>query len=125
MQLFVVNGLDFTQHIKVPSYKVNRNEVYEEWEDSNYLKHREITRNRVSGSFTVLYDDVAELDTFFDTINNLKASSTTGAIEMTVYLNNYHTVATINAFIKYTPSNEKPIFGVEKISGFEVSIEEQ
>ena len=125
MELFVVDGIDFTEHIKVPSYKVNRTPVYEEWEDGNYLKHREITRTRVSGSFTVLFDDVLDFDQFVLTIESLIENSDTGAIPMTVYINNKVITAEINAFIKYTPANEKPIYGIEKVSGFEVSIEEQ
>lgn len=125
MQLFVVDNKDFTMHIKVPSYKVNDEDIYEEWEDSDYNTHRDITRTRVSGDFTLLYDDVDELDDFFDTINTLKESSDNGAIEMTVYCNNTHSVKTITAFIKYEPANEKPFFGKEKVSGFSVTIKEQ
>lgn len=125
MNLVEIGGKNFTQHIKVPSYKVNRAEEYEEWKDANYRKHREIVRTKVSGNFTMLYDVIAELDEFFDTIETLKAASDTGAIEMTVYLNNLHTVDTITAFIKYTPANERPLLGKEKVSGFDVTIEEQ
>lgn len=125
MELFVVNNLDFTQHIKVPSYKVNREDVYEEWEDSNYSTHREVTRKRVSGSFTLIYDDITELDTFFDTIEVEKTVSGDGSVPMTVYLNKQHETADIIAFINYTPANEKPIFGVEKVNGFEVTIKEK
>ena len=125
MQLFVVNNKDFTPHITVPSYKVNDEEVYEEWQDANYKTHREITRKQVNGSFKVLYDVVEELDDFFDTIETLKAASDDGSIEMTVYLNNLHTTKTITAFVKYTPSNEKPFFQREKVSGFDVTIKER
>lgn len=125
MQLFVVANKDFTRHIKVPSYKVNDDDVYEEWEDSNYNTRREVTRTRVSGDFTLLYDDIYELDDFFDTINTLKANSDSGAIEMTVYCNNTHSVKTVTAFIKYEPANEKPLFSREKVSGFSVTIKEQ
>lgn len=125
MNLLVINGSDFTKHIKVPSYKVNKTQQYEEWEDANYLKHREITRTKVSGSFTLIYDDISELDGFFDTVETLIAASSTGAIQMTVYLNNLHTTATINAFIKYTPANERPMIYRGDLSSFEVTIEEQ
>ena len=125
MQLFVVDEKDFTHHITVPSYKVNDDEVYEKWTDANYSDHREITRHKVSGSFKVLYDVIEELDDFFDTIEDLKAESDDGSIEMTVYLNNKHTTKTITGFISYTPANEKPFFQREKVSGFEVKIEER
>lgn len=124
MNLLVISGKDFTHHIKVPSYKVNKNEVAEEWKDANSVRHREIKRHKVSGSFTLLYDDIAELDDFFDTVEAAKLLNASAAVEMTVYLNNKHTTETITATVKYTPANEKPYFGREKLSGFEVSIEE-
>ena len=125
MQLFVVNNKDFTHHITVPSYKVNKNQTYEEWTDSNYVTHREITRTKVSGNFKLLYDEIVELDEFFDTIEALKAASDDGSIEATVYLNNLHTTETVHVFVSYSPSNEKPFFQRQKVSGFEVTIEER
>lgn len=124
MDLFVVSNKNFTQHIKMSSYKVNRVDDYEEWKDANRVKHREVTRTKVSGSFTLLYDDAAELDDFFDTIEAARASHPSKALEMTVYLNNFHTTATITGTIKYTPVNDRPYFGKKKTNGFEVSIEE-
>lgn len=125
MQLFVVNNKDFTHHITVPSYKVNKNQSYEEWTDSNYVTHREITRTKVSGNFKLLYDEIVELDEFFDTIEALKVASDDGSIEATVYLNNLHTTETVHVFVSYSPSNEKPFFQKQKVSGFEVTIEER
>ena len=125
MNLLVINGTNFTQHIKVPSYKVNKTYSYKEWEDGNHVKHREVTRTKVSGNFTLLYDDISDLDGFFDTVETLQAASSTNAIEMTVYLNNLHTVETITAFIKYTPSNDRPTIFGGGLSSFEVTIEER
>lgn len=125
MDLLVIGGTSFTHHIKVPSYKVNRTEVFKEWENLNKTKRRDFERYKVSGSFTLIYDDPSELDAFFDTVENLKTQTSDSSIPMTVYLNNLHTTATITGYIKYTPANEKPYFGREKISGFEVTIEEK
>ena len=125
MNLVVIDGKDYTQHVKVPSYKINKTYSYKEWEDGNYKKHREITRTKVSGSFTLIYDEISDLDDFFDTVESLQAASDTGAIQMTLYLNNLHTVETVTAFIKYTPANERPLMYVGDLSSFEVTIEEQ
>ena len=125
MNLFVIGNEDFTHHIKVPSYKVNKDPVYKEWTNLNDVKRRDISRYKISGSFTLIYDDITELDHFFDTINTAKELSSDDSVEMTVYVNNIHTTATITAFIKYTPANEKPLFGREAVSGFEVTIEEK
>ena len=127
MELVVIDGTDFTSNITVPSYKVNKEEVYEEWTDANYTKHREITRYKISGSFKLYFETVADQNAFFDTVETMKASSNDGSITANLYLNNLHTVQTgVHVFIKYTPSNENPhINGAGKISGFEVTIEER
>ena len=125
MQLFVIDGHDFTNHIKVPSYNVNMEEEYEEWKDGNYTKRREITRSKISGSFTMIFDDNDELDTFLDLVWTQKARSDGGAITATVYINNTHSVQEITAFIKFNLPNERPYFQREKLSGFSVTIEEQ
>ena len=125
MQLFVVGGKDFTNHITVPSYKVNKEPVTETWTDANYVDHSEVIRTRISGNFKLLYDDVSELDEFFDTIEAAKAASDDGTVTATLYLNNKHTVETAVVKVSYSPANEKPNFGREKLSGFEVTIKER
>ena len=125
MNLLVIGAYDFTQHIKVPSWKVNKEPKYKEWEDANYLTHREITRTEVSGSFTLIYDDISDLDFFFDTVDALVTASPTGAIPMTLYCNNIHNTETVNAFINFTPANEKPRMFAGGLSEFEVTVKEQ
>lgn len=125
MDLLVIGGINFTQHIKVPSYKVNKTEVFKEWENLNHVKRKDFERYKVMGSFTLLYDNETELNQFLDTVKNLKAQSRDSSIPITVYLNDQHTTATITAYVKYTLANEKPYFGRSKVSGFEVSIEEK
>lgn len=127
MQLVVIDDLDLTSNITVPSYKVNKEQQYDEWTDGNYRKHREITRTKISGSFKLYFETVAQQDEFYDAIETMKASSDDGSVEMDLYLNNLHTVETgVHCFVKYTPANENPrINGDGKISGFEVQIEER
>lgn len=52
-----VNGTDITKYIIKDTYKVNSEPVYESWLDGNFREHRIYTRNRVSGSFDVIFFD--------------------------------------------------------------------
>ena len=124
MELLIIGGKDFTKHIKVPSYKVNKEPVYEEWEDANYLKHREVTRHRIKGDFTMLFDEIDDLNEFYTTVNTLREQYTSEIIPVTVYVNNYNIQAVINTALEFTPANEKPYFGRQNISGFTVKVEE-
>ena len=125
MNLLVIANHNFTQHIKVPSWKVNKEPKYEEWTDANYLTHREITRYQVNGTFTLVYDDISDFWEFFDLVESIKASNPLGVVAMRVYLNNTGTTETINAFITYTLPNEKPHMNIGQLAEFEVTIKEQ
>lgn len=125
MNLLEINGTNYTQHIKVPSYKVNKVAKTLEWEDANYKKHKEITRYKVEGSFTLLFDDISDLDSFFDTVETLMAGSPSGAIPMTLYLNDRHTTETVTAFISFTSANERPLIWRGDFSTIDVTVEEQ
>lgn len=125
MELLIINNIDFTKHIKVPTWKINKELVYEEWEDSNYLKHREVTRQQIKGDFTLLFDEIDDLNRFFNTVNALREEHPDGYLPMRVYVNNYNVQADINAVLEFTPGNEKPYFGRKNISGFTVKLEEK
>ena len=125
MNLVVIGGKNFTQHIKVPSYKVNKAAQWNEWEDGNYKKHRDLKRTKISGSFTLLYDDISELDDFFDTVETIQAAHPNGVVPIYLYLNNLHTVELANCFVKYTPDNSRPHIRVGGLAEVEVTVEEQ
>lgn len=52
--LAIIGSTDITKHIVADSYNIDAADVYEEWLDGNYRKHREVVRSRVSGSFSVI-----------------------------------------------------------------------
>ena len=120
--LFVVNGVDVTTHITVPSYKVLEYTIGEKWTDANEVDHKDVIRKRAKGSFTVLFNDITEYTNFLSLIED---NTTTGDyIIATVYLNNKNTTKTGNFFIEMEPQNEMPFMGCREVEGFDVNIEE-
>lgn len=55
--LATVNNTDITKYIIKDTYKVNSEPVYESWLDGNFREHRIYTRERVEGSFDVIFFD--------------------------------------------------------------------
>lgn len=99
MSLFLVNSIDFTSKINQRSYNVQKQPVYSSWVDGNLNTHRNITRQRVSGSFTMSFLSSADFDAF----NNAVAAVITngGYCPVSVYANNTKELVSINAFVDY------------------------
>lgn len=117
-------ALNYTNHILVPTYKVNRFPVYYEWTDANHTLHKEIIRWKVQGSFTMKFDDPDEFDTFL-LITSTSGINTDGTVHASLYANNAVKEFEGDYFISYDPSNIKPLMGVSSYDGFEVTIEEK
>lgn len=123
MELFRIGDNDYTQHITVPSYKVNKKKVTKEWTDVTKTKHKDVERTRVEGTFSMLFDDVVELDNFLDDIEN---NTTSGDyIHASFYSNNTHEVVESDFFIEFELQNDKPYFRLKHHEPFEVQIEER
>ena len=50
-----IAGTDITKYIIKDTYDVNTEPVYESWEDANFHEHRVYVRDRVIGSFDVVF----------------------------------------------------------------------
>lgn len=123
MELFRIGDTDLTTHILVPTYKVNRQDNYNEWVDGNGKTHHDIYRTSVSGTFTLKF---TEHEKYFEFLELLKTHTGAGGYTpVSVYVNNKNEVANINAFIDIKPANTLPLYGVGEYEGFEVNIEEQ
>lgn len=123
MQLFNIAGNDFTKHITVPSYKVNKHDEYKEWEDENCVIHREIIRTRISGDFTMMF---LNKESYYNFINILKRNKDAGGYTpASLYVNNTDEVVDTKVFISIDPENAIPLIGNESHKGFEVQITER
>lgn len=51
--LVSIRTTDLTDYVQESTYIVNEEDVYEEWLDGNYAKHRIKVRTKIKGSFEV------------------------------------------------------------------------
>ena len=123
MHLFNIAGVDLTKHIVAPSYIMNEKDVYNEWEDANYVKHRNVIRTRIEGKFTMKFMEKEVYYNFLDLMKNNRTSS--GDILASLYVNNMHKVVSTNVFIEYAPANTIPLFRNGTYNGFEVKVTER
>lgn len=122
--LFCIGEKEFTNFIVVPSYKVNRNDQYLSWTDANHIQHRHKTRTKVSGSFSMLFNDVDSFCKFLETVETSK-NQALYIPDCSVYCNNIDQVQNVNLFISYDVSDYIPLFGTGENQSFEVTIEER
>lgn len=127
-RMFIIHGdnnftLDLTQNIVVPTYKVSRQPVYEEWQDSNWTTHRDVVKKAAEGTFTLKFMDVLDYEAFENAIESY--TETDGSINVDLYLNKTRELVNTNVFIEYDPVDNLPFYGVKDYDGIEITIKER
>lgn len=115
--------LDLTRYIPMGKYKVNDIDYYDEWEDSNYRRHKRLKTTKAEGSFTLVFPSVNAYVEFVNEIDLL--TDRYGSIACEVWCNNKHKLKSIRAFIEFEPQNDLPLLADKKSDGFEVTITER
>ena len=100
--LATVGATDITKYIIKDTYKMNAEPVYESWTDGNFHEHRIRIRERVTGSFDVIFfdDDNGAYQNFLDL---LEANTTNTLLTCGLYVENkaafeaFHMYYTITA----------------------------
>lgn len=119
------NAADFTRHIVVPTYTVNKLDVYEEYEDGNYIKHHTIKRTKITGNFTMNFASVAEYEQFINALASAK-NSVEGYYTVSLYANNYAQLYNnVNVYLSFAPANDLPFLGLKKTNGYQIQVEER
>lgn len=120
--MFVMNGNNYTQHIKVGTYNLNKEDVVEEWKDANYSRHEEFIRTQVKGSFTMIFDNPTEYRAFLDELVACKGAG--GTTLASFYCFNTDELITAQYYIKYSPTNDMPFIGNQSVDGLVITVEE-
>ena len=102
---FKIGQTDLTAYVDVQTYAVNKEDVYEKWTDGNWKLHREIARQRRSGSFSVGFDTAAGFSAWTTLLSSAKAAAGTYAV--TAYINNTGSADTFNAFLDVSNPEDK------------------
>lgn len=123
MELFILDGVDYTEHIVVPSYKVQSEPVTKTWEDALYTTHIDTVREKLQGSFKIYFDSIDELNAFLNKLINLK--DVDNYTPATLYDNWYRNKKTSKFYFKLSLINDKPYYGTKKHDGYEIQVEEK
>lgn len=94
---FKIGTTDLTPWVDIQSYAVNREDVYEEWDDGNWVTHRKIARTRYAGSFQLGFAKTTEFAAFTALLTSQRDAG--GYYSVTAYINNLGTTATFDAYL--------------------------
>lgn len=122
MILFVLKGKDYTNKIIQGSFDVNSEDVYSTWTDANNLKHREIYRQRIKGSFEMYFKDEEAYNEFIEDVRMSKTNA--GYCYVGIMTNNenkYHEMAEV--FVDFSPKRQQRVLGKGYFPNVTVKIE--
>lgn len=121
--LFVINGIDFSDHIPAGTYEISDVELFESWTDANYDQHRECYAKKVRGSVDMWFKTEEDFARFRDAIDAVKQHDL--SVPMVVTCNNTGENKSINAFLDFTLTRNIDGFWQDYFEQFSVEIEEQ
>lgn len=118
------SSLDLTKFIEVPTYKVSRKKGYDSWQDSNWTTHQEIVYRKLTGSFTLRFFEVKDLESFLDFV--FSAEEQDGSVLCNVYDNNSRTLMRDKyMFIDFDIPNDVPFYNLKEHDGYEITVTER
>ena len=95
--LFTIGSTDLTKWEKKEDHTVNREDVYEEWTDGNWITHRVIARTRISGTVKLSFARESDFTNFMTLLSSQRDAN--GYYPITVWCSNTNTSETLNAFL--------------------------
>ncbi len=122
--LFKISTTDLTGNVVQNTWDVNNLPVYKTYKDANEETHRRFLRNKISGTFQMVFKDLTDYATFKGLIDSNRSASNF-TVPCTVYDNMSGTQVSINAFIDYKLAVRQTVGLREYMEPFEVTIEEQ
>ena len=100
MVFFKIGNTDLTQYVDKQNYAVNEEDVFESWQDGNWITHRVSVRKRKSGTLLLGFKTISDFNTFCSLFTSER--NTNGYYSVTAYINNTGATATFDAFVDTT-----------------------
>lgn len=99
MAYVVVNQTDVTRYIDKDTYKMNSEDVYQSWQNANFVEKRIPVRTKVSGEFDIRCGKGLTLANF---LSNWEAAVVNKVVTIGVFVQNRNDFELIEAFYSIT-----------------------
>ena len=104
MIFFQIGSTDLSPAADIQNYEMNSADVYETWTDANWLDHRVVVRQRISGKIKLCFAAAADFSAFLSLL--AAARKADGSYTVTAYVNNTGAAATFDCYIDTTDADK-------------------
>lgn len=120
--VFVINNIDFSNHVIAGTYDVNNESMYVLWQDANGRNHRDEYRKQLKGSFDMFFVTVDEFEEFNQAYKSIRDDS--GLTTVRVLNNSSNSLETKQVYLSFAPIRNRRDNWEDYYEQFTVSIEE-
>lgn len=113
----------YTDMLDRKSYAVNRMQVTQEWTDANWIRHRPVVRERVTGTIHLGFTNANQYSTFLSRLAQNRDAD--GANRVSLLVLNSGRQETINAFLTVTTEGKWDKANQREWQDVTIKIEEQ
>ena len=121
--LATVGGTDISKYIIKDTYKMNAEPVSQSWTDGNFHEHRIQIRERVSGSFDVIFFD-EDNGAFEDFLALLEANTTNTLLTCGLYVENKAAFEAFQVYYEITAKQHARTIDDVMVNKMTISVKE-
>lgn len=92
-----IGTTDVSQYLDIQNYAMNAVDVYEEWTDGNWVDHRVINRQRITGKVSAGFSSESNYAAFISLLSSARDAE--GYYPVTAFVINKGAAVTFDAFI--------------------------
>ena len=122
--IFKLDTTDWSWCVVADSYNVNYENVYNEWIDGGQVKHRDVIRRRLVGTFQMHFPTESDLQDFIFNLNMIEEENHTYLVYLKNNNNDIEYLTSTYVFLDFKPVRRRSPSGEDAFDTFEVSIEE-
>lgn len=122
--IFKLGTTDWSWCVVAENYNVNYENVYNEWTDGGQVKHRDVIRRRLQGTFLMHFPAESDLQDFISNLNMIERENHTYLVYLKNNNDDIEDLTSTYMFIDYKPVRRRSPSGEDVFDTIEVTVEE-
>lgn len=102
--LFKIGETDLTDYLDQQNFKMDKYDMFESWTDGNWVEHRVISRQKITGKAAAGFSSAADFSAFCELLESEREDD--GYYVVTAYINNTGTTETFEAFLSMSATSK-------------------
>lgn len=122
--IFTLNAVDYSAYVVASEYKVNLQDVFQEWTDGGQTKHKDIIGQRLSGTMKMYFDTATHYQAFLTALSACKRSDNTYPVQLKANNDTVESLVSKNVWLTFEPVRKRNAVWDDVFEIIEVTIEE-